>query len=177
MGRRGLRDARSIARMWGFVALALATMSFVQAYGFVKAGATLSTSTPIEACNLASSDEYALDDQPDSARAAIEDLTGLARLDLRARPVTIKATVQGVVLTTESGRKFRLSRQSVVRLRQRFLPLIATAIDDCTPNGEVESYVLLLGKAGLADLKKIVNQSRVYCTSQMKERPLPGSTS
>jgi hypothetical protein len=174
MGRRGLGNASGIARMWAFVALSLGILSFMQGFGFVRSQISLATEVPVESCNLESVGEYDLDDLDCATRADIEALTGLPRLDLSQRPVSIQGGVNGVVLTTEYRRNFRLFRQIVVRQRKSYFPLIGQAMEPCAgiPIGQ-ERFVIVLGPNAVEQLKQAISPMRAYCTDQQKAAPLP----
>jgi hypothetical protein len=54
MSRRSLGDASAMAKMWGFVALALGTLSFIQAHAELLQHAAPSTEKPADSWNRAS---------------------------------------------------------------------------------------------------------------------------
>jgi hypothetical protein len=181
MGRRRLGDASAMAKMWGFVALTLGALSFMQAHAYVPRDSARSTELPVESCTLIVPEEYYLESFHQGQRALIEHLTGLPRVDLSARPVLLSSTTKGVILETESKRQFRLHRQLVRYQGARYFPLIARAVEfgGGTATGN-EAYVLVLSAADLKKLQEIVNKNRRYCsnsTSGSASMGSPGASS
>lgn len=177
MSRRRLGDASAMAKMWGFVALTLGALSFIQAHAYIPRDSARSTEQPVESCSLKVAEEHALESLQPGQRALIEHLTGLPRVDLSARPLSLSSTTKGVILETESKRRFRLHRQLVSYQGLRYFPLIARALDfrEAGSQGN-EAYVLRIGEPDVKKLQELVAKNRAYCSTQSTETTTGTST-